>query len=100
MPVAARMFCKTIDAYGTPDHPGGENSDPYRGMRSAEVTLEAVYSEDPEDPNYSYSEATPNATFTMTINNRDAIGYFVPGEVYNITITKHQPQKARTSDGE
>ena len=51
------------------------------------VELRAVYSEDKNDPNYSYSQATPWGELKMSISNPDALGFFEVDKVYDIDIT-------------
>jgi hypothetical protein len=51
------------------------------------ATLHAVYSSDPADPNYSYSQATPDARMEMTISNPAAFGQFVPGKEYDLAFS-------------
>lgn len=48
------------------------------------VSLSAVYSGDPEDPNYTYSQATPSAGVNMYISNPGAFGFFQKGKQYVI----------------
>lgn len=55
---------------------------------SEQVTLSAVYSSDPGSENYSYSQATPNATLQMYISNPDAFDFFEPGAEYVLTFEK------------
>ena len=60
MSVKARMKVQTINAQPS----------------VVAVTLAAVYSSDPEDPNFSYSSATPSASLSMTITNPAAFEQF------------------------
>lgn len=46
------------------------------------VKLQAVYSNDPNSPNYSWSTATPSASLQMTITNPVAFEQFKVGEEY------------------
>lgn len=55
------------------------------------VVLGAVYSSDPEDPNYSYAQATPSAQLSLNITNPGAFEQFFEGEIYDIDITKYTP---------
>lgn len=57
------------------------------------VILTAVYSPDPADENYSYSQATPSAHLTMTINNPQAFGFFEKGQEYVLTFEKSAESK-------
>lgn len=51
----------------------------------------AVYSEDKQSENYSFSQATPHLSFQMTINNPAAFDKLVAGREYYldfIPVTK------------
>lgn len=85
MAIQAKMVCEKIMSYGYQNH----------GKNQEEVTLAAVYSDDEDDPNYSYSKATPQGHLELTVDNEDAWGYFEPGVEYVVEIRKYQPQKAR-----
>jgi hypothetical protein len=66
--------------------PGSLASD---GSKASEyVTLGAVYSSDPNSENYSYSQATPNASLTMGISNAEAFDFFEEGSEYVLTFEK------------
>lgn len=71
--VQAKMQCTSVT--------GGKDA----GYES--VTLHAVYSSDPNDPNYSYSQATPSASAQMQINNPAALGKFEQGKLYFVDFT-------------
>lgn len=58
------------------------------------VGLAAVYSSDPDDPNYSFSQATPAASLSMTITNPDAFAEFNEGDTFDLTFEKHTPVKS------
>ena len=76
--IAARMYVQTLDELGnTVD-----------GKFAEDVQLFAVYSADPEDPNHSYSKATPSGTLRMHISNPGAWGFFEKGAQYDVMITK------------
>ena len=51
------------------------------------VHARAVYSADPTDPNYSFSQATPSADLTMTITNPAAFGFFIGGRDYDFAVS-------------
>ena len=51
------------------------------------VTLRAVYSPDPRDENFGWSEATPCGSLSMTITNPAAFGQFVQGQEYLLDFT-------------
>lgn len=73
MTVSARMKCNEIkiNEYGHT------------------VKLNAVYSSDKESPNYSFSQATPNAEFTLLITNPGAYEQFKVGVTYDIAISEY-----------
>lgn len=93
MPLKARMYVASVLGRGLPGHFGQE---PEKSQE--DVVLEAVYSDDPEDPNFTYSEATPQGSLTLTITNKDAFGFFEPGADYNIEIRKHVPTRSQKKD--
>lgn len=55
------------------------------------VNAGAVYSDDPTDPNYSFSQATPDAHLSMTITNPDAFGFFKAKQAYDIDFAAAGP---------
>jgi hypothetical protein len=57
-------------------------------IAAEEVTLRAVTSSDPHDPNHTWSKATPAGQLTMTISNPDAIGKLELGADYYLDFTK------------
>lgn len=67
------------------------------GQSMERVQLSAVTGDASEDdPNRSWSIATPAGNLDLTIANPEAWGFFEPGAEYILKITKHQPNKART----
>lgn len=70
MNIRAKMQCTGVsdilDAAGTLGSKVGET-----------VTFMAVYSSDPAQENYSFSQATPSASLSMYISNPAAFGSFV-----------------------
>lgn len=56
-----------------------------------QVHFRAVYSNDKDSENYSYSQATPLMEVSMTITNPDARGCFVPGDEYVLTFSPSIP---------
>ncbi len=52
-----------------------------------EVFLTPVTTCSDDDPNKSYSEATPSGELKMSITNRNAWGAFEPGKDYDLDIT-------------
>lgn len=59
----------------------------HQQVSGVEVELHAVYSSDPGDPNYSYSQATPSAEIKMQITNPAVFNAFQTGRRYFITFT-------------
>ena len=53
---------------------------------SEAVEAHAVYSDDPDDPNHAWSEATPSGSLSMHISNEQAFGFFKPGEIVEMTF--------------
>jgi len=76
MNITAKMKCSTVKENGE-----GENK------YSEEITLYAVYSDDPTSENYSFSQATPSAGVTMTITNKSAWGAFVQDQEYLVNFS-------------
>ncbi|WP_425065638.1 hypothetical protein [Reyranella sp.] len=72
MSVKARMACSNVNDFG--------------GHR--EVFFNAAYSADKSSPNYSFSQATPQASLRMVITNRAAFEQFVPGKTYDLVFTE------------
>lgn len=71
MTVKARMTCETIN----------------HTRWAKTVTLKPVYSSDPADPNFSYSQATPSGSIELTITNPAAADAFVVGSTYDVDFT-------------
>lgn len=65
--------------------------DPKNGVA---VSMYAVYSSNPDDPNFSYSQATPQARFDMVITNPDASDYFEPHAEYIVTFEKVEKKQS------
>lgn len=53
---------------------------------SENVEMAPVYSSDKEDPNFSYSQATPSGKIELCITNEGAHGFFKPGKKYLVTF--------------
>lgn len=47
-----------------------------------------VYSSDPNDPNKSFSDATPSGAIELFISNKNAHGFFKPGVKYLVTFVE------------
>lgn len=75
MKIRARMMCNSVErqAYG-------------KAWAVELVKMSAVATDDPSDPNYTYSEATPAGSLELTVSNKDAHGAFQAGETYDISI--------------
>ena len=89
MTIKARLYVSAVTAVGSPT---------YRevtGVKSAErVELQAIYSDDKNSPNYSYSQATPQAKIELLITNPDAWDAFLPGHSYDVTFEATKPAAA------
>jgi hypothetical protein len=70
MSVKARMIVNSVEDFGP----------------SRKVSMHAVYSSDPNDPNYSYSQATPSARVELMITNPAAFEQFQPQKTYTLTF--------------
>lgn len=57
------------------------------GEASKSVTLRAVYSDDKESANYSWSKWTPSGELRMSITNPDAFNQFELGAEYFLDFT-------------
>lgn len=81
MNIVAKMRCHSVEEqfYGPNSEKSGEN-----------ITLGAVHSEDPKSENYSFSQATPNASVTMCISNPSAFGAFVQDKEYYVRFEEAQ----------
>ena len=78
MQINARFYCESVTQIGQPLY------DATNGVIAAEkIVLRAVYSSDKASPNYSYSEATPQASVELLITNKDVWGAFKPGHSYD-----------------
>lgn len=76
--VLAKLQCTSVQEFyspGTASKKTGES-----------VTLNAVYSADPESPNHEWSLATPSAQLSMHISNPNAWGVFKGGEEWFVTF--------------
>lgn len=74
MAVSARMKVTSI-----------VGSDSYKS-----VNMNAVYSSDPSDPNYSFSQATPAGSVSLSITNPDAFNEFYEGQVVDISFSEYR----------
>lgn len=54
---------------------------------SRQIVMKPVYSQDPNHENKSFWDATPSGELTMTINNRRAAEFFIPGQEYYIDFS-------------
>lgn len=78
--IVARMWISHVARYNY-GPPG------VRAITHLDVSAHAVYSPDPNAPNYSFSQATPNATLRMTITNPDAFKFFEEGKEIDIAMS-------------
>lgn len=67
------------------------------GTDAEELTLSAVYSNDPENENAQWSKWTPSATFTMQINNPDAFGKLSSGHEFYVDFIPCEKAEAATA---
>jgi len=77
--IEAKLQCVSVQEFyspGTASKKTGES-----------VTLNAVYSSDPESPNHAWSIATPSAQFTLHISNPQAWDAFKGGEEWVVTLS-------------
>lgn len=79
--VTAKMRCTTKKVTEPPAHEVGQ-------YVYQDLELQAVYSPDPADPNYSYSKATPSASLRMFVTNPAAAEFFAQGGEYLLTFTR------------
>ena len=54
---------------------------------SEKLKLSAVYSGDKNSEDNTFSEATPDASFEMSITNKALHGQFKPGETFYVDFT-------------
>jgi hypothetical protein len=71
-----KFWCTRIDH----KHTGGDNI-------YCEITLNPVYSSDPESENKWFAKATPSGNITLGITNPSAIGTFELGKSYYVDFT-------------
>lgn len=65
---------------------------------SEEVKLQAVYSDDPASENKQWSQWTPAASFSMTINNPSAFGKLASGHEFYVDFIPVE-QKSEAAAG-
>ena len=82
MAIVAKMVVVSAEQKTWNQHRGSEQPD------QEDVKLDVVYSDDPDDPNRSWSEATPSGALELTITNKDAIGKLKVGQEYYVEIRK------------
>lgn len=61
---------------------------------SEEILARPVYSSDKNDPNFSFSAATPSGEIKLSITNKNAWGAFRPGKKYLVTFEEETPAPA------
>jgi hypothetical protein len=77
--IRAKLQCVSVQEFyspGTASKKTGES-----------VTLNAVYSSDPDSPNHQWSIATPSAQLAMHISNPGAWGAFKGGQEWFVDLT-------------
>ncbi len=91
MNIVARVYCESVVQQGSPasDKVGAISG----GVHSEQVAFKAIYSSSEDDPNRTFSAATPNLTLSMTVSNKAVFGAFVPGHLYDLTFS---PTPSRT----
>lgn len=62
--------------------------DQYGSDPTQNISLTAVISDDPENPNHVYSKYTPHAELNASITNESVFGFFEEGVEYDVLITK------------
>ncbi|MEI9995077.1 MAG: hypothetical protein WDM91_10815 [Rhizomicrobium sp.] len=77
MSVIARMRCHAVKEHS---FDGGAT------IGSKSIYLSPVYSSDPADPNYSFSQATPSGEVYLNVSNPAAFEQFKPNAIYDITF--------------
>lgn len=86
MEIRARMWCSAVDKFGNPGHEKDRGT--VNGAQTVErVHLQAIFSQDPNDPNKTYADASPTASFDIHIVNPKAWGCFQPGHIYDVSFT-------------
>jgi len=80
MAVIAKFKVDRISDYSPKPEPGH--------VETRTVFLSAVYSDDPANPNHSWSKWTPSGQVTINITNPDAFNQFVAGDEYFVTFDK------------
>lgn len=60
-----------------------------RQLGGDELVLMPVYSSDPDDPNHSFSQATPSGKVELYVSNPALVGTFEPGKVYDVDFTEY-----------
>lgn len=86
MNILARVYCSSVQEYGAPSHDsvlGSVNGE----VSQQQVMFSAIYSSSDDDPNRTFSQATPNMKIEMTVTNPAAFGAFVPGHIYDLTFS-------------
>ena len=50
------------------------------------IAMTAVYTPNPDDPNYIFSKSTPSANLTMWVTNDSIFDFFKEGKIYAVTF--------------
>lgn len=94
MAIVAKMVCNKNETSFAGYEDSTEQAEP-TVLLQEQVRLDAVYSDDPENPNHQWSKWTPSGQLDLLITNPDAQRYLQPGVEYIVEIRKYQPTKAR-----
>jgi hypothetical protein len=76
--IVAKFRCHVVHQFPASQYSGA----------SERVSLHPVYSDNPEDENHKWSQATPSGEITMSITNPGACGIFKEGKEYLINFTE------------
>lgn len=82
MNINTRFYVESVTSVGQPGYGAAPPA-----KTCEKIVMRAVYSSAPDDPNRSYSEATPSATVEMLVSNKDAWGAFAPGCSYDVVFS-------------
>lgn len=79
--VRCKFYCNSVAQ--TASQPNAQRPEGAGKVMQEQITLSPVYG----DENKPWSQFTPCGSMSLTITNPDALGSFVPGEVYFIDIS-------------
>ena len=81
MTIKARLYVTGVEQAGQPNYNRRDGK-----VYAERVRFQAVTSGDKTSPNFSYSQATPQASAELLITNPAAHGFFRPGWTYDVTF--------------